>query len=72
MRKIVAVALLFAAVCSTGILIVHSKDEAGAGSEAIDARVRQFLDDRQGTWRDLNVPEVDGRALYDIIVEHGY
>jgi predicted O-methyltransferase YrrM len=43
-----------------------------ARQAAIDARVRQFLDAHRGSWRDLNVPEADGRALYDLVVTNGY
>jgi len=39
---------------------------------ALDAQVRQFLDSRRGYWHDMNVPEVDGRAMYDIIVGHKF
>jgi caffeoyl-CoA O-methyltransferase len=42
------------------------------GDSSLDARVKKFLESRRGTWRDLNVPEADGRTLYDIIVEHTY
>jgi caffeoyl-CoA O-methyltransferase len=38
----------------------------------LDARVRAFLDSRRDTWRDLNVPYVDGQTLYDLIVEHNF
>jgi len=38
----------------------------------LDRRVQAFLDSRRGTWRDLNVPEVDGRTLRDLIVEKGF
>ena len=38
----------------------------------LDRRVHSFLEKRRGTWRDLNVPEVDGRTLYDLIVKHRY
>ncbi len=38
----------------------------------IDARVRKFLENRRGTWRDMNVPAADGQKLHDIIVEHKY
>lgn len=38
----------------------------------IDAKVRAFLDGRSGRWRDMNVPEADGKILYDIIVKNGY
>jgi predicted O-methyltransferase YrrM len=36
---------------------------------ALDARVQAFLDRQRGAWRDMNVPEADGRALYDLVVE---
>ncbi len=39
---------------------------------ALDARVTRFLDDHRYGWRDLNVPEADGRALHDLIVKNGY
>jgi len=39
---------------------------------ALDARVKRFLDERAGTWRDLNVPPQDGQLLHDLIVEHKY
>lgn len=38
----------------------------------LDRRVQAFLESRRGTWRDLNVPEVDGRTLHDLIVENGF
>ena len=37
-----------------------------------DQRVQAFLEKRRGTWRDLNVPEVDGRTLHDLVLKHGY
>ena len=41
-------------------------------SPELDQRVQGFLDSRRGTWRDLNVPEVDGRTLHDLIVKRGF
>jgi len=43
-----------------------------AVSGDLDSRVRQFLDSRRWSWRDMNVPASDGKLLYDIIVEHKY
>jgi caffeoyl-CoA O-methyltransferase len=37
-----------------------------------DTTVRAFLDARRGSWRDLNVPESDGRILHDLIVKHRF
>ncbi len=41
-------------------------------SEDIDRQVQQFLDSHRWSWSDANVPEVDGRALHNIVLEHGY
>ena len=38
----------------------------------LDTRVRQFLESHRNEWHDLNVPMVDGKVLYDLIVENGY
>jgi len=40
--------------------------------EALDQRVRDFLDANSRQWRDMNVPEVDGQKLYDLVLESGY
>ncbi len=42
------------------------------GSEDLDKKVRQFLDNHRSTWRDFNVPESDGQLLYDLVTEHDY
>lgn len=43
-----------------------------APSQDLDGRVRSLLERRKGQWRDMNVPEVDGRTLHEIIVKHRY
>lgn len=35
----------------------------------LDKRVQSFLEKRRGTWRDLNVPESDGRLLHDLVLK---
>jgi len=40
--------------------------------EALDQQVRGFLDASRRQWRDMNVPEVDGQKLHDLVVENGY
>lgn len=40
--------------------------------QILDRKVRAFLDSRQGTWVDLNVPESDGKLLYDLIIKNRY
>jgi len=44
--------------------------QSEAPPDDLDARVRSFLGRQR--WHDLNVPTVDGRTMYDIIVNHGY
>ena len=39
---------------------------------ALDAQVARFLDRNRDGWRDMNVPEADGRALHDLILEKKY
>lgn len=39
---------------------------------SLDGKVRAFLADRRGTWRDMNIPESDGKTLYNLIVKHSY
>ena len=38
----------------------------------IDQKVVKFLDKMKSRWRDLNVPEEDGRILYEIILQNKY
>lgn len=38
----------------------------------LDQKVQAFLDRNRNNWHDLNVPEVDGKLLYHIILENGY
>jgi predicted O-methyltransferase YrrM len=39
--------------------------------DSIDATVKRFLDQHRYSWRDMNVPDADGQALYDLIVKNG-
>lgn len=55
------------------ILIAPAAVSAPSAADSeLDRRVQAFLDERQGSWRDLNVPEVDGRTLYELIVANGF
>lgn len=38
----------------------------------LDATVQAFLDRHRGTWRDLNVPESDGKLLHDLIIQRKF
>ncbi|NNL02556.1 MAG: methyltransferase [Eudoraea sp.] len=38
----------------------------------LDKKVEAFLKSKKNQWRDLNVPDTDGKLLYDIIIKNGY
>jgi len=42
------------------------------GSEELDQRVKEFLNSRVYSWRDMNVPASDGKLLYDLIIKNNY
>ncbi|MEW6320879.1 MAG: class I SAM-dependent methyltransferase [Acidobacteriota bacterium] len=42
------------------------------GQDPADQAVEQFLQQMRGRWRDMNVPEADGRILHDLIVQNGF
>jgi len=64
LRAILALSL-GAAVAPTAVTAQNSSTE-------LDAKVQSFLERRRGTWRDLNVPESDGKLLHDLIVKHKF
>jgi len=41
-------------------------------NKELDARVQKFLESHRNQWHDMNIPESDGKLLYDIIVKNGY
>jgi caffeoyl-CoA O-methyltransferase len=41
-------------------------------NQGIDEKVKAFLESRRGTWSDMNVPESDGKLLYDLIIKNNY
>jgi predicted O-methyltransferase YrrM len=42
------------------------------GFAELDKSVQTFLERHRGTWRDLNVPEADGRVLHNLILKGKY
>jgi caffeoyl-CoA O-methyltransferase len=67
--------LRFAAATLAALLAIGSSHALHAQTHdqaALDERVKRFLDERAGRWRDLNVPPQDGQLLHDLIVKHGY
>ncbi len=46
--------------------------QSGDKNKLLDQHVKQFLESQKHQWRDMNVPESDGKLLHDLIVEHNY
>lgn len=38
----------------------------------LDRRVKEFLQENENNWSDMNVPIADGKALYDLVLKHNY
>src|SRR5512133_353595 len=64
--------LVFSMLLIATIFIGQSEAQALKENPALDARVKKFLSDHSGQWRDMNIPVADGQALYDIIIKGGY
>ncbi len=58
-------ALILLAVFTT--LVGYSQDTGN-----LDKRVKDFLNSKAYSWRDMNIPASDGQLLYDIIVKNNY
>jgi caffeoyl-CoA O-methyltransferase len=62
----------------TGVLMAllvsmtPSYSQVAEKQRSIDERVKKFLDRMKNRWRDLNVPEQDGKILYEIILQNKY
>jgi caffeoyl-CoA O-methyltransferase len=57
------------------LTLTAAAQAASAGGQAgadLDKKVQAFLDSHAGRWRDMNVPEADGRILYDLVLKNKY
>lgn len=71
MRKIISIVLL----SMLALLLASAAaryPEAGEKEKALDLRVKIFLDRMKNRWQDWNVPEADGKILYEVIVKNKY
>jgi caffeoyl-CoA O-methyltransferase len=54
-------------------VLIHSiLSQEGQEMEKLDEKVTHFLENNRDKWRDWNVPEVDGKVLYDLIIKSNY
>ena len=69
-RIIISLFFLLAVVPVVSATSVFSQDKADEAS--LDEKVSAFLDNRRGGWMDMNVPESDGKILYDLVIKNHY
>ena len=55
-----------------GLPQVALNAQALKDDQALDKKVKEFLDKHSRQWYDMNVPSTDGQLLYDIIVRNNY
>ena len=67
MRKFSQLLVLLVAVTAGSV-----QSQALKENPLLDAKVKKFLDSREGHWHDLNVPASDGKLLYDLIIKGKY
>jgi len=61
---------LFALVPVVSATSVFSQDTVDEARR--DEKVVAFLESRRGTWMDMNVPESDGKILYNLVITNQY
>lgn len=66
----IVIACLLSACLQT--LSCSAAEQKAAPGDQLDQRVKTFLDSREGKWRDMNVPEQDGKTLHGLILKHRY
>jgi caffeoyl-CoA O-methyltransferase len=54
------------------LFVNPSLAEQANKSGDLDEKVKKFLAGQRSRWADWNVPEVDGKVLYDLIVKNNY
>ncbi len=54
------------------VLVISGRAEATEKEKAVDEKVTKFLEKMKPQWRDLNVPEEDGKILFEIVSRNRY
>jgi predicted O-methyltransferase YrrM len=73
MSRIFKIGFLFIAVIFFSSLFINPTfgEEAKINID-LDAKVSRFLESHRDQWADWNIPEADGRVLYDLIIKNNY
>jgi predicted O-methyltransferase YrrM len=51
---------------------VQTRAQDTRSNTALDEKVKKFLDEHQGMWHDMNIPNSDGELLYNLILRNNY
>jgi predicted O-methyltransferase YrrM len=70
--KICVPSILLCFVLTLGISIRSGHCEELQNNNALDEKVRIFLENTKGQWRHWNIPYSDGKVLYDLIIKNKY
>ena len=69
-NKIIFFCFLFILILTfSGFPVLSGEQE---GNQDVDDKVKEFLKSQRNDWRDMNVPESDGKVLYDLIIKNKY
>jgi len=63
--------VLFCLILATTVLSPHVL-QSQSEDRNLDEKVLAFLKSHRHSWRDMNVPESDGKVLYDLIIQNKY
>jgi predicted O-methyltransferase YrrM len=64
--------LLITVILCLSFSIRTASCEERQNNQALDEKVRMFLENRKGTWHDWNIPYSDGKVLYDLVLKNKY
>ncbi|MBP1622352.1 MAG: putative O-methyltransferase [Acidobacteria bacterium] len=68
MCKLISIAIIAVFIGTS----IFPASRPGADTAAADARVRKVIDSHRDSWGGMNVPEADGQALHDIVIQNKY
>ena len=72
MKNSIKSGIILLMVLSLPVIPIQMKAQSPKENPDLDVKVRKFLSDHAGQWRDLNIPEADGELLYNIIIKGNY
>jgi caffeoyl-CoA O-methyltransferase len=64
--------LLIALILSSGFSIRSGYCKEPQDKRTLDEKVQKFLDSRNDSWHDWNIPYSDGKVLYDLVLNNNY